>query len=467
MSSPHHDTQTPPRPQEGQWGEEDWVALLQRLPQGWQEQAIELKAWQRTRKVACVSDLLRALLVYAACGYSFRQLGIWATLVKVGSLSERAWRKRVERAQEWITWLVGALIGSQQRPGWLPRQAGRILLVDATRLKWPGGGGEDVKLHCAYDLLAGRLTQVQVQDRHSGEGLHHFCLQPGDVVVTDAGYHLSSALLHTEAVGAFGVHRLSAHQVRLEREDGQKIDLKRLLKHQKYGTVSEYRVWVWDALHRQRYGLRLILALLPRQQAMKARARKRERLRRKQGPNAKLAAAWWAGAMLLGTTLPAEQWSAQEVVKLYRARWQIELLFKRLKQGLQVHLLPVKVWERARTYVQLCVLVWWLHEQEAAELSGLLLDLLSEPQGEWLVVVQEGEERSVEAVLSHTGVSTCVLETVRMALRGSWSRQRVQECLPQLRRYLVSRPRPRRPSQEAEVQLCLRLRFAATPCLLL
>src|SRR5437867_6601042 len=28
----------------------------------------------------------------------------------------------------------------------------------------------------------------------------------------------------------------------LEREDGQKIDLKRLVKHQKYGTVREYKV---------------------------------------------------------------------------------------------------------------------------------------------------------------------------------------------------------------------------------
>ena len=70
----------------------------------WEEQAIKLKAWQRTRKLARVADLLRALLVYGACGVSFRQLGIWATLLGLGSLSERAWRKRVEHAQEWIAW---------------------------------------------------------------------------------------------------------------------------------------------------------------------------------------------------------------------------------------------------------------------------------------------------------------------------------------------------------------------------
>ncbi len=152
--------------------------------------------------------------------------------------------------------------------------------------------------------------------------------------------------------------------MRLEREDGKKIDLKRLVKHQKYGSVNEYKVWVWDAKHQKRFPLRLVISLLPRKQAMAARVRKQERLRRKKGAKANLASAWWAGVMLIGTTLPQESRSAQDVVKLYRVRWQIELFFKRLKSGLQMHLLPVKLWERASTYVHLCLIVWSLQEQE-------------------------------------------------------------------------------------------------------
>ncbi len=108
MSSMTHDSQKPAPPQGVQWNEQDWQDLLKRLPSDWEAQAVQLKAWQRLRKLASVADLLRALLVYAACGYSFRQLGLWATLVGVGCLSERAWRKRVERAQEWIRWVLGA-----------------------------------------------------------------------------------------------------------------------------------------------------------------------------------------------------------------------------------------------------------------------------------------------------------------------------------------------------------------------
>lgn len=452
MSSSIHDTEMAAPRQGVSWNEEDWQGLLKRLPSNWQEQAVKLKAWQRVRKLAQVSDLLRALLVYAACGYSFRQLGLWATLVGVGCLSERAWRKRVERAQEWIAWLLGALIGSQASPGWLPRISGRILLVDGSRLKVRAGSGEDVRMHCAYDLQAGRLVQVEVTDRHHAEGLHHFALRQGDVAVTDAGYQLGSSVQQGQAQGAYGVHRVSHHQVRLEREDGHKIDLKRLVKHQKYGTVSEYRVWVWDALHQERFAIRLVISLLPRKQAMQARARKQERLRRKKGTKANLAPAWWAGVMLIGTTLPQESWSAQDVVKLYRARWQIELLFKRLKQGLRLHLLPVQLWERAQAYVHLCLIVWALQEQEAQALSELLAGLLNEPEVGQLDEPVEDEPEPPLWVISHGGLARCELETLQTLLRGSWTRQRLRDCLPALQRYLVCRQRQTRLSQETQVQ---------------
>ena len=101
-----NDSEMPASPQGVQWNEEDWQAVLKRLPSDWEEQAIKLKAWPRLRKRAGVADLRRALLVYAACGFSFRQLGRWASVEGVGCLSERAWRKRVEWAQEWIWWVL-------------------------------------------------------------------------------------------------------------------------------------------------------------------------------------------------------------------------------------------------------------------------------------------------------------------------------------------------------------------------
>lgn len=451
MSSVHH-SEKESLPQGVNWNEEDWQALLTRLPSDWEEQAIKLKAWQRVRKLAKVADLLRALLVYAACGYSFRKLGWWATVVGIGSLSERAWRKRVERSQEWIEWILKAMLRIYETPSWLPEWIGRILFQDASRLSTPAGSGEDVKMHTTYDLRAGSLASMQVEDRHSSEGLHHVSLRQNDIVVTDAGYKLGTSVRLEQEQGAYGVHRFSHHQVRLEREDGKKVDLKRLVKHQHYGTIKEYTLWVREGKQPERVKIRVIISLPPRAQAMQARARKRERIRLKKGPKANMAPAWWAGVMLLGTTLPKEQWSAVDIVKLYRARWQIELFFKRLKQGLMLHLVPVKEWERARAYVHLCVLSWLLQAQNAQELREELMQLLKEPE---VGVLEETEEETGALsgwVISRWMLEDTTLETLQTLLRGMWTQQRIRDCLPELQRYLTSRDRPKRRSQEKEVQ---------------
>lgn len=53
---------------------------------------------------------------------------------------------------------------------WLTR-AGlkRILLIDGTHWKWLGPQGIVMRVHAAFDLLSGRLTQIKVTDCHEGE----------------------------------------------------------------------------------------------------------------------------------------------------------------------------------------------------------------------------------------------------------------------------------------------------------
>src|SRR6266480_6184936 len=112
-----------------------------KLPANLEVQARVHKAWSRKGGVSSVSDLLRALLVYACCQYSLRELGMWAVLKGVGSLSQRAWRKRLEQSGDWIAWLLTELLGIHQRPVWLPAGVGRVRMVEATRWKRPAGTG--------------------------------------------------------------------------------------------------------------------------------------------------------------------------------------------------------------------------------------------------------------------------------------------------------------------------------------
>ncbi len=51
------------------------------------------------------------------------------------------------------------------------------------------------RVHTAFDLLAGRLTQFKVTDQSEAERLEVFDLQPGDVVVTDRANGLRTRIV--------------------------------------------------------------------------------------------------------------------------------------------------------------------------------------------------------------------------------------------------------------------------------
>ena len=229
MSSKLHDSQQQEVWQETDKSDEDWNELVaKRLPSDLEIKAIELGAWSRQREVRSIGDLLRALLVLAALGFSFQRLAMWATLKGVAHMSECAWRKRMQRSAVWIAWLLCELLSVQSTPSWLEAnklRGRRILLIDATRLRTPGGTGDDVRLHWSYDLLSGKTQEVAISDRHKAEGLGWFKLQAGDITVTDAGYPAGTTVQIVINQHADAITRTTASNLQLETEKGEKIDL--------------------------------------------------------------------------------------------------------------------------------------------------------------------------------------------------------------------------------------------------
>lgn len=425
-----------PAPAPDSWTTE----LVPRLPATLDAQARTLKAFQRARAFRCPSDLLRGLLVYALSPFGFRWLGAWSVLTDVADLSAAGWHDALIRASAWLLWLMGELLVANDRPVWITQRIrGRVWVVDASMLGQPGQPGDAWRLHMAFDLIAGQIGQVHLTDRYTGERLDHFQLQPGDLVLLDAGYGYRSTLATAQRHRADVLVPFTPSTCPLEDARGGALDVVAWLHQDGPAIRSHSATWSYDG---QRGRGRIVAKRLPAHERQAAERRVRRKAQ-KHGRAVSAVALFLCGWMLLLTTLPAESWSPQELLWLYRARWQVELLFKRMKQLLHLGQIRSTSTAGATATIRALLVAWLLQEQESAALRARLPQLCPP------ITATAAEP----AVISSWTLTVLGLETLRQQVVGSWSAARVQACLPRLVRFLTSRSQ--RPHQETEVRAWL------------
>jgi hypothetical protein len=410
--------------------DDDWQQMSSRIPVDIETLARETKALQRKREVKSALDLLRLVLAYSVCDWSLRLVGAWATVIGLACLSDVATRKRLRCCQPWLGQIIGAWL--EQRRVVLPKRPITVRLVDASSGSQPGSHGIDWRLHVLFDLASFGTTSVEVTDVKGGETLARHATAEGEIVVGDRGYCHRRGLGTVLSSAAYALLRTNGHNLPLECQDGQAFDLLPWLQTQPGPAPREVAVWVTTP--QGRFQVRLIAQPLPQEAAEKAR-RRAQATSRKKGHTPNQLSPVAAGYVLLVTNLPLSEWTTEQVAALYRLRWQVELLFKRLKGVLDLDALRAKDPVLTQVYLLGKIVGWLMVEDWSLRLPSELAP--------WF----EDVARPV-SLWRWTQVWT---EALRQAIRGPMSLNRIQAALPDLARYLRDAPRKRR-QQAADIR---------------
>lgn len=437
MSSQSHHTQKEREQQvPDQFRESGWQEIVCLLPAEVSHQARCLDAFTRARGLRDPLDLLRGILTYVFCLTSFRQVGSWAKSIQLCPNGPRSWAKRTKQAAPWLLWIVERLLmplPPEQPSGvHLPTSfAGRVHLVDASNLRSWKRNGDLCRLHCSYDLLGRRLEEVRFTDQHVGEGLRHFQFSPGDLVVADSAYCRRQALIEQMDAGVQVLVRLHWSLTPLQEADGSPFDLSGWLKSLEAEAGGETRVVL--AYRKRQVPMRLIALRLSEEAAKRSHRKRREQARKHSRKNKPLTiqiADW----LVLLTSLPAPVWSAQMILEVYRARWQIELLFKRIKSLVRLHRLRSPQPQSNQAVLAALLIGWILLEQQARKVRA---DLAGELEA--------------DRPISTWALCALLVQSLRTMLLGCWTWSLLRASLLLDREAVVVPRQKKRSQQEATI----------------
>lgn len=327
---------------------ENWEILCSFLPEGWAEQARRLGAMRRARYISDPGIVLRILLLHLATGCSLAETAARASAAGLAAISAVGVFKRLRAAEPWLRWLAQQMRGAADLP--LQAAGRRLRAVDATSVSEPGSTGTDWKVHWAVNLADLQCDFFELTDiREGGETFRRVPVMAGDILMGDRVYAAPPGVAHVVMGQGDVLVRLNRQALPLFEREGQRLDLLAFVRglQGKKPREREARIrnpqggWITGRL----------IALRQSAEVTRAIQRRLRRRAQRSQETVSVESLQFAEYFMLWTTLQ-HTFSAATVLELYRLRWQIELVFKRMKSILGLGHLPKKDARSAQAWLE-------------------------------------------------------------------------------------------------------------------
>jgi hypothetical protein len=333
--------------------------------------AAESGVIQRTRKFTALSlartFVLGFLQTSKASDEQLAQMAVQCgASVTPQAIEQRHTPRLVDFLQRLFRGATKLVVGSDKALAPILERFTSVTVLDSSTISLPdemqeefrgcggsyGSGAAAMKLQTELDLRSGALAHVQIEPGRSPDGAtsrQEARHGPGALRIADLGYFALAVFAAMAMAGEyflsrlqFGTHVLLPAGMTLEmlawlaKQPGPFVDVSVLLGQE------------------QRLPCRLLAWRLPEEQANRRRQKLRQETMKKKGREPSAERLAWCDWTILVTNVPGDLLTPPEAAVLYRARWQVELLFKRWKsQGLVAELSGstvvrqmVRVWSR-------------------------------------------------------------------------------------------------------------------------
>jgi len=333
--------------------DEEWNLLASFLPADWRDLAKETGAMRRARgEITSPEILLQVLLMHVATGMSLKQATARAQTQGLASMTDVALLKRLRTSERWLRELARRMFEASRfrHVGIRAPDGHRLRAVDATTVQEPGATGTDWRIHYSIGLPDMRCDFYEVTDNKGAETYKRIPVQQGDVILADRGYcHREGVADVLDQHGEVIVRLNSTNFPLLEANRNVPFDimahLRRLSGHQagEWDVRFEAKAETWAA------------RLCAIRKSHHAAARTKEKILQeasKRQTELRPETLEFAEYIFVLTSLPAAVLNVEEVLDLYRARWQIELCFKRLKSLFQLGHVPKRSDDSARAWIE-------------------------------------------------------------------------------------------------------------------
>jgi len=238
----------------------------------------------------------------------------------------------------------------------------RICIKDGTRFNlsanlckyYKGSGGNKDTSNAAlciqfeYDGLSGKILALEITDAtkndHTDATETISRVDVGDLIIRDLGYYSLPILATFNTAGAFFISRLGANTNVYNPVQNKEISFTELYND----MIKNNKACIETEIHagkKERMPVRLIAAIVP-EEVYQKRIRKVEKQNKENGYNTSDDYKARCRFNLFITNIKTEILSANDVLMLYKLRWQIELMFKNWKSIFKIDEIQKMKYER-------------------------------------------------------------------------------------------------------------------------